>query len=238
VYSEAQLREICEAVVAENLRREEAGERPLFLLYDQVYWKLTFGDAVHHSPPALVPAVARWTILVDAISKSWAATGVRVGWCVTPPWLREKMTPLLGHMGAWAGRAEQAATADLLENPRLIDDWMEAFSDGLRDRLQTLADGIHAMKRDGLPIDCLEPQGAMYLTVRAELHGRTIDGVHIEDDDAMRQALLQHAGVGVVPFTAFGYPDGSGWFRMAVGAVTMDEVTGALERLRAFLARI
>ncbi len=61
------------------------GRRPLFLVYDQVYWMLTFHGAVHVTPVGLVPEVAPYTILLDAISKSFCATGLRVGWGVMPP---------------------------------------------------------------------------------------------------------------------------------------------------------
>jgi aspartate aminotransferase len=70
------LTEICDLVLAENARRERAGgERPLYLLYDQVYWMLTFGDERHVNPVVLRPEMSPYTILIDAISKSFAATG-------------------------------------------------------------------------------------------------------------------------------------------------------------------
>src|SRR2546428_737679 len=63
-------------------RRDRAGERPLYLLYDQFYWMLPFGSARHEIPVRALPEVARYTVLVDGISKAFAATGVRVGWCI------------------------------------------------------------------------------------------------------------------------------------------------------------
>src|SRR5256886_2173939 len=73
---------IAELVVAENRRRDKAGEKPLYLLYDQVYWMLTFGAPRHETPVRLVPESARDTVFVDGISKAFAGTGVRGGWCV------------------------------------------------------------------------------------------------------------------------------------------------------------
>jgi aspartate aminotransferase len=84
VIAENLLRDICEAIVDENERRLPLGERPLMLIYDQVYWQLTFEQYTHHTPVGLVPKMAEYTVLVDAISKSWAATGLRVGWAVAP----------------------------------------------------------------------------------------------------------------------------------------------------------
>ena len=80
-------------------------------MYDQVYWMLTFGDTRHVDPMSLRPEMAPYTIFVDGISKAFAATGVRVGWVVGPPDVIDSMNDILGHVGAWAPRAEQVATA-------------------------------------------------------------------------------------------------------------------------------
>lgn len=238
VIAEDLLRELCQAIVAENARRRGTGERPLFLLYDQVYWQLTFGSYVHHTPVGLVPEMAPYTVLVDAISKCWAATGLRVGWAVAPPWIRDKMAPLVGHMGAWAGRAEQRAVAAALAEPEQVDPFMSGFVGALQGRLRRLRDGLLAMRDEGLPVDCLDAQGAIYLSARFDLHGRSVGGRRIGSDDAARSALLQAAHTAVVPFTAFGYPENTGWVRFSVGAVSEADVDLALERIRALLRAV
>ena len=229
------LREICEAIVAENRQRLDAGRRPITLIYDQVYWQLTHGDYVHRTPVELVPEMARYTVLVDAISKSWAATGLRVGWCVAPPYVVSRMKPLVGHMGAWAARAEQLSTAELLDDDATAGAYMATFKAALHRRLAMLYQGLQQMAADGLPVDCLDPQGAIYLSARFDLHGRTVKGRTIDSDEALRSLILEEAGVAVVPFTAFGYPENSGWVRFSVGAVTEDAVASAVERLRSLL---
>src|SRR5262245_51196568 len=112
------LRGICDDVIAENEKRERDGQRPLYLLYDQVYWTLTFGDARHYTPPGLVPEMTRYTVLIDGISKAFAATGLRVGWVVGPTDIVFKMMSLMGHLGGWAPRPEQCATIELLNDPK------------------------------------------------------------------------------------------------------------------------
>ncbi|MFT4623947.1 MAG: aspartate aminotransferase [Myxococcota bacterium] len=236
VIDEDLLRPVCTAIVAENDRRAAAGERPLMLLYDQVYQQLVFDGYAHTTPVHLVPEMAKYTILVDAISKAWAATGVRLGWAVAPPWVIGRMKPLVGHMGAWAGRAEQLATADILANPALVDDYMTQFRGVLQARLRRLRDGLLAMKADGLPVDCLDAQGAIYLSARFDLDGLTVGGRTIASDEDVRSVLLHGAGVAVVPFTAFGYPEGTGWVRFSVGSVSDADVDGALARIRALLS--
>ncbi len=229
------LEEICRAIVAENEARLAAGRRPCMLLYDQVYWQLTFPGHVHHTPPSLVPEMAAYTVMIDAISKCWAATGLRLGWAVAPPPLVARMTPLIGHMGAWAPRPAQLATAQLLEDPSAVAPFMEEFRGALQRSLQQLADGLTALQEEGLPVSCFAPQGAIYLSARFDLRGRTVLNRAIDDDESLRVLLLEEAGVAVVPFSAFGYPDGSGWVRWSVGAVSSEDIAGALERLGALL---
>src|SRR5512140_1121337 len=105
------LREICDAIMAENARREGTAERPLFLMYDHIYWPLCVGETRHVTPPELVPEMAKYTLFVDGISKAFASTGLRVGWAVGPADVVSRMAAIVGHMGAWAPRAEQVATA-------------------------------------------------------------------------------------------------------------------------------
>jgi aspartate aminotransferase len=231
VMDPALLKPVCEAIVEENARREAAGERPLILIYDQVYWQIVFEGYTHQTPIHMVPEMAKYTVLVDAISKAWAGTGIRVGWAVAPPWIRDRMKALIGHMGAWAARAEQMATADLLADPDLVDPFMDGFKVELSDRLCALRDGFRAMRDRGCPVDCLDAQGAIYLSARLDLVGRTIRGREIKTDDDIRSVLLHEANVAVVPFSAFGYPDGTGWVRFSVGSVSMEDVQAALQNI-------
>lgn len=223
VIDEATLRGIAEAVVEENARR--AGQPPCMLLFDQVYWMLTFGDLAHHNPVRLVPECAPYVLHVDAISKSFAATGLRVGWVVTPPHLAPQMGALLGHIGAWAPRAEQVATAQMLSHPDRIAAFHTTMKAAVEARLQRLYDGIHDMRARGLPVDAIRPQGGIYLSFRVDLIDR------LRTNEAIGAFLVDQAGVAVVPFQAFDLDEDSGWFRISVGAVGLDELDGALERL-------
>jgi aspartate aminotransferase len=232
------LRGIVEEVVAENRRRESSGERPLFLMYDHVYWTLCFGGTAHVTPPELVAESARHTIFVDGISKAFAATGVRVGWGVGPADIIAKMSSILGHMGAWAPRAEQVGTVALLDDPRAMGAYQDGFKRGIQARLDRMHDGLAALAARGLPVECIPPMGAIYLTARFDLFGRgAAGGSPIRTNDDVRRYLLEAAGVAVVPFQAFGCPGDDGWFRLSIGAVSLDDVDEALPRLeRALLA--
>jgi aspartate aminotransferase len=228
---ESQLAEMCDLVLEENARRA-GSDRPLYLLYDQVYWMLTFG-AAHVHPIQLRPEMAPYTIYVDGISKSFAATGLRVGWGVGPTGVIQQMSDLLTHVGAWAPRPEQVATAVLLGNDAEIDSYHERMRGEVLRRLRALHEGIEALRGDGFPVAAEIPGGAIYLSARFQLHGRrTPDGATLHTDDDVRSYLLRRAGLAAVPFSAFGQPDGGGWFRLSVGAVSLADVQELMPRVR------
>lgn len=224
---------ICDAILAENRRREGSGERPLYLMYDHIYWMLCFGDARHHTPMALRPEMARYTVMIDGISKAFAATGLRVGWALGPVDVMQRMNAIVGHVGAWAPRAEQVATAALLDDPAAIRDYHRVFITAVGERLSLLHEGLQALKQAGLPVDTIPPMGAIYLTVRVHPFGkRTPAGATLTTNEEVRRYILDAAGIGVVPFQAFGFPGDEGWFRLSVGAIGKDEIEAALPRLR------
>jgi aspartate aminotransferase len=223
---------ISEAILSENEKRKKTGKRPVFLMYDQIYWMLTADGASHVTPPGIDPEMARYTIFVDGISKAFAATGVRVGWAVGPVDVIDRMSSILGHVGAWAPRAEQVATAKFLDDTESIKTYVREIKQGIVGRLNALHEGFQAFKAQGLPVDSLSPEGAIYLTVRVAPFGKkTPDGTLLSSNEDIRKLLLDRAGVGVVPFQAFGYPDDDGWFRLSVGAVSLREVQDALPRI-------
>ena len=231
---------ICDAVLEENARREREGnERPLYLIYDQVYWMLTFGDAAHVNPVSLRPDMERYTILIDAISKSFAATGLRVGWAIGPTDVIKRMSDVLGHVGAWAPRPEQTATVGLLGDDAGIDTYHSRMRVEVCRRLDALAKTLGTLREEGFPIEATTPQGAIYLSARFALAGRrTPDGEVLQSNESVRRFLLHGAGLAAVQFQAFGSPDESGWFRLSVGAVSVADIEAVLPRLRRALGTL
>ncbi len=218
---------IAHLVIEENGRRLARGERPLFLMWDQVYWMLTFGENRHYAPPQLVPESARWTIFVDGISKAFAATGLRVGWTVAPAHVTARMRDILGHVGAWAPRAEQIAVSKFLGMREEIERFHQQMIRELQLRLDLLHDGFERMRRDGLPVRAFAPQGAIYLSVQFQLGGRS--------NEDIRRLLLDKAGFAVVPFQAFGLKKEDGWFRLSAGSVSPSDIEAGLRRVRDML---
>jgi len=230
----AVLKQICEDIVAENRRREADGRKALVLLYDMVYWMLTFGETRHHHPVGLVPEIAPYVVYVDALSKNFAGTGLRVGWGIAPPYLQPKLKALIGHTGAWAPRPVQSAAAWFLGQPEEVHDYVDAFKVKLQARLDLIYSTFERMQAGGLPVEAIPPQGAIYLSIRVNLVGLSKPGGGTFDtNEAIREYLLHEARIAVVPFRAFGLEGENGWFRMSVGAVSVEALGEALGRLEA-----
>lgn len=232
------LAEICDLVLEENGRRKH-GAKPLYLMYDQIYNVLTSGVARHQDPVRLRPAMRDYTIFIDGISKSFAATGVRVGWAFGPPSVLSRMKPILSHVGAWAPHAEQVATARYLAR---TDD-VARFLDQRTKHLSGLLEGFHrgfvGLQKAGLPVDVIAPEGAIYLTVKIDPRGKkTPEGHLLATMKDVSEYLLQTAHVALVPFSAFGAPADSPWYRLSVGTATADAVEQVIASLHAALTRL
>ncbi|MBF9239003.1 aminotransferase class I/II-fold pyridoxal phosphate-dependent enzyme [Hymenobacter sp. BT683] len=238
VFTKAGLEEICDLVLAENKRRGP-NEKPLYVLYDQIYWLLTFGNTQHFDPVSLRPELRDYVIYIDGISKCFAATGVRVGYSFGPPAIIEKMKSILGHVGAWAPKAEQVATAHFLPEATAVDTFIADMKNKLQDSLQALFAGLKELQAQGYPVDAVVPAGAIYLTAKIDVLGRTApDGTLLTTTAELTSYLISEAKLALVPFSAFGTPASEPWFRASVGAETVDSIQAALPRLRAALDKL
>ena len=238
LFDPATLADICDLVLEENARRGDS-ERPLYLMYDQVYWMLTFGGTRHVDPLSLRPEIAPYLVIVDAISKAFASTGLRVGWAVAAPDVIRPMNDIIGHVGAWAPRAEQVATARFLGNTAAVDAYLEGMHRDAVRRLDAVYDGLTGLRDDGLPVDCVRPQGAIYVSARFPLHGLvTRDGRALRTDEDIRGFLLHEAGLAAVPFSAFGALGDRGWFRLSIGAVSVETIESVIPVLRHALSEL
>jgi aspartate aminotransferase len=227
----AVVREIADVVLEENASREARGERPLFVMYDHIYWMLSFG-VPHATPVGEREGMARYTIFIDGVSKAFAATGLRVGWALGPEDVIATMNTFLMHVGAWAPKPEQTAAAVMLTDAAAIAAYHATLKPALEARLFSLHAGFQRLKAEGLPVDSIEPSGAIYLSARVHPFGkRTRKGATIETNEDVRRFLLDEAAMGVVPFQAFGVPGETGWVRLSVGSVSEAQVTSGLDRL-------
>ncbi|WP_209389352.1 aminotransferase class I/II-fold pyridoxal phosphate-dependent enzyme [Chryseobacterium sp. RR2-3-20] len=230
MFTKEQLSEICELILEENKNRGE-DEKPLYLMYDQIYSNLTFG-AEHVNPVSLFPEMKEYTIYIDGISKCLAATGVRVGWGFGPSHIIDKMKALLTHVGAWAPKPEQEATAKYYQNPDEVNAFVNEFKGRLEASLKVLHKGIQDLKEKGLSVDSIQPMGALYLTIKLDYIGKTKpDGSTIETSSDLVFYLINDAGVALVPFSAFGEAKSEPWFRASVGGLDIKEIEAMLPKL-------
>lgn len=238
VFSEKNLHEICVLVLEENLRRSP-DQKPLYILYDQIYWMLTYGDTKHFDPVTLLPELRPYVIYIDGISKAFAATGVRVGWAFGPEDIISKMRSILGHVGAWSPKAEQVATANYLENQEQVNIDLSKLKDRLHKRLNLLHDGFQKLKTEGFPVDSIDPAGAIYMTVKFDLVGMSDkSGNSINTAQETTRFLLDDAGIAIVPFYAFGASRNSPWYRISVGTLVSEEIPVILETIKKSLSKL
>jgi aspartate aminotransferase len=231
-FEKNKLLEICEKVMQENKRRKGI-KKPLYILYDQIYWQLCFGETEHFDPVGLMPELRDYVIYIDGISKSFASTGVRVGWAMGPGHIMARMRAILSHIGAWAPKAEQMATAWFLQDSIGVEQYMDSFRSALSGRLSELYRGIMRLKDEGYPIDVIKPQGAIYLTVRFPWKKvNSNQSITFENQASITKYLLETCQWAMVPFYAFGSDPESDWYRISVGTVKMEEIPEMLEKLK------
>jgi len=237
-FRKAELEAICDLVLEENKRRGE-NEKKLYLMYDQMYWHLTYGDIKHYDPVNLRPAMRNYTIYIDAISKVFAATGVRVGWSMGPSTVMSKMKAILTHVGAWAPMAEQKAAAKFLYQREAIKNFLNHFKSEIEQRLREIYNGFMRLKSEGFSVDAIAPEAAIYLTIKIDLTGKTTEeGKLLADQSDVTAYLLNEASLAVVPFYAFGASRDSAWYRLSVGTCKKEEIGEMITKLGEALKRL
>ncbi|HEX4887451.1 MAG TPA: aminotransferase class I/II-fold pyridoxal phosphate-dependent enzyme [Luteibaculaceae bacterium] len=239
VFSKTDLLEICQLILAENNLRKTNGKKPIYLMYDQIYWLLTYGGTEHYDPVSLLPEMRPYTVYVDGMSKGFAATGVRVGWAFGPTKVMAKMKSILGHIGAWAPKAEQVAAGNFLADNGEVDKYLDQFKTQISKSLNAFYEGFQQLKNEGYPVDAIAPAAAIYLTIKIDLVGlKRPDGQLFENQKEVTSYLLNQAGIALVPFSAFGASAHSPWYRLSVGTATESDIRGFFTSLKDILNQL
>ncbi len=233
----AELEKICDLVIEENSKRGE-NEKKLYVMFDQMYWTLTYGSTQHYNPVGLRPAMKPYTVFVDGISKAFASTGLRIGWSCGPAEIIAKMKALLSHLGAWGPMSEQKATARFLHNTQAIQTYLTTFKAGLEERLHKIYDGLIALKQKGYKVDAVVPQAAIYLTIKLDLAGKKTTNTVLATQADVTSYILSEAKLAVVPFYAFGAPKSSPWYRLSVGTCHIADIEPMFNQLEAALEKL
>ena len=228
-FSRDELKDICDVIVEENQQRKMSGKKPLILVYDQVYSTMTAENIEHVHPVQVCPEIFDYTITLDAISKSLTGTGLRLGWMALPPALAPPVVALIGHMGAWPARPIQKAAAQLYSKPDVLEQYFLQLDEKISNRMTVLQNRLGQLSHYG--VSYVQPEGGIYLTTRFDL----FSALGVKTNEEIRQWLLESAGVAIVPFQAFGLEEDTGWFRISVGAVSVEDISAAMDRLEAAL---
>lgn len=237
IFKKQELEDICDMVIEEN-RLRGAEEKKLYVMYDQMYWVLTYGHSEHYNPVSLRPEMKDYTIFIDGISKSFAATGVRVGWALGPQHVLAKMKAINSHVGAWSPMAEQNATAKYLLQKESIDTWLKQYKKELEDRLQEIHEGFQQLKNEGFNVDSIAPQAAIYLTIQIGLAGKSAGDTLLEKQKDVTEYILNEAKLAVVPFYAFGASKNSNWYRLSVGTCKKEGIKEMFSNMKKALQKL
>lgn len=238
MFSKKDLEEICDLVIEENKSRA-ADEKPLYIMYDQIYSQLTFSGQVHYNPVSLRPELKDRVVYIDGISKCLAATGVRVGWAFGPEHVISKMKTIIGHVGAWSPKPEQVATGQFLAQTADWNDFLVGFKAKVQKSLDALYEGFMQLKSDGFAVNAIQPMGAIYLTIQIDYLGKTTPAGEVLKTSAdLVFYLINNAGAGLVPFSAFGADPGMNWFRASVGGCSLEDIENMVPRLKEALSKL
>ncbi|TDQ09678.1 pyridoxal phosphate-dependent aminotransferase [Pedobacter metabolipauper] len=237
MFTHEQLEEICDVVIAENESRG-ADEKPLYIMYDQIYSLLTFGKT-HVNPVSIRPELRDYVIYIDGISKCLAATGVRVGWGFGPEKIISKMKSLVGHVGAWAPKAEQVAVAKYFKDDTLVDSFLSSFKAQIQLSLNELYNGFQTLKEEGFNVEAVNPMGAIYLTLKIDYIGKTTpSGDLLKNSADVNFYLIKEAQTALVPFSAFGNDTAMPWFRASVGGCSLQDIKDMVPRIKTALSNL
>jgi aspartate aminotransferase len=220
VYDEKTLRALADLAVKHDL----------WLLTDDIYRSLIYGDAKFVQPASFGPDVKKRTIIADGVSKTFAMTGWRVGFAMAPPPVIEAMDTLQGQSTTNAAAVSQAAALAAIEGSMDEPEKMRQAFDSRRKYMVQALRAIPGVK-------CVEPKGAFYAfpDLSAFNGKKTPSGKMIDGDPSLCDYLIEEAKVAVVPGSAFYAP---GFVRLSYatsqaniekGVARMGEALGKLK---------
>jgi aspartate aminotransferase len=203
-----------------------AAEHGIWVITDEIYEHLVYGEATMASLPVVAPEAADRTIVVNGVAKTYAMTGWRVGWAIAPAEIAKGMGKLQSQMTSNVANVAQAAAIEALTgDQQAVADMREAF-----DRRRRLAvERLTAIQG----VEVVEPEGAFYVFPSFEgVLGRELGGRKVDTTLELADVLLDEAKVAVVPGEAFGLP---GYARLSY-ALGDDDLAEGIDRIAKFLA--
>ncbi|MFN3218851.1 MAG: pyridoxal phosphate-dependent aminotransferase [Acidimicrobiales bacterium] len=204
-----------------------AAEHGIWILADEIYEHLVYGDAEHHSMATLVPEIADRCVILNGVAKTYAMTGWRVGWLIAPLDVAKAASTLQSHQTSNVANVAQKAALAAVSGP--LDAVVEMRTAFDR-RRRTMVELLGAI--DG--VECLEPEGAFYAFPSFEgVLGREIGGRIPTTTLELADILLEEAKVAIVPGEAFGAP---GYARLSF-ALGDDDLAEGIGRIADILSK-
>lgn len=215
VYSEKELREIAEFAVKNDL----------FIISDEIYEKLIYGDEKHISIASFNKEIYDRTIIINGVSKSYSMTGWRIGYSAAPEAISKIMSNIQSHASSNPNSiAQKAALAAISGDDKCIEDMKVEFNR----RREYMFGRITKMPY----IKAIKPQGAFYVFVDLdEVIGKKYKDEVIENASIFAKLLLDNEKVAAVPCTDFGFDT---HFRLSY-AISMENIEKGLDRIEEFL---
>jgi aspartate/methionine/tyrosine aminotransferase len=201
-----------------------AAEHDLWVVTDDIYELLVYGDAEFSSIVGLVPELADRSVVINGVSKTYAMTGWRVGWMVGPPDLIAAAVNLQSHTTSNVDNVAQAAAVAALQGDLQSAEEMRLAFDRRRRRMVELLRALPG-------VTCAEPLGAFYAFPNmTQLLGRDIGGRRPQTTAELAVTILDEARVAIVPGEAFGTP---GYARLsyALGDADLEEGLNRIAKL-------
>ena len=203
-----------------------AVEHGIWVVTDEIYEHLTFGDHEFASMPARVPALADRCVVLNGVAKTYAMTGWRVGWMIGPEDVISAATNLQSHSTSNVANVSQRAALAAVSGDLSAVTMM-------RDAFERRGKTMHAMLSAIPGVVCVEPQGAFYCFPSFEgVLGRELGGCLVTSTVELAEVLLDVAKVAIVPGEAFGAP---GYARLSF-ALGDEDLEVGVQRIADFLA--
>lgn len=215
LYSKEELQALAEVCV----------RRDLYVLADEVYYRLVYDNKPFTSFAALGPETRERTILINGVSKSYAMTGWRIGFSASPLSLAKVMSNCLSHSTSAPATMAQYAAIEALSGPQ---DEVEAMRQVFEHRRDEIVRRINAIEG----VSCIKPDGAFYVMLNiTRLKGKKLGGRVIRDADDFALAFLETSEVATVSCVGFGAPD----FVRFSYAASLETIQKGMDRLEAFV---
>ncbi|PRR83098.1 pyridoxal phosphate-dependent aminotransferase [Clostridium luticellarii] len=218
IYSEEELKQIADF----------AREKDISILSDEIYEKLIYGNRRHVSIAGISQDAYSRTIVINGVSKTYAMTGWRIGYCAADKDIIKLMSNVQSHTtGNPNSIAQYAALAALNGENSQIENMMDEF----KKRREYMIEKIDSI--EGL--SCLKPEGAFYVMLNiSKTFGKTIDGHSIGNSLEFSSLLLEKEKVAVVPGLGFGI---DGYVRLSY-ATSMENIKRGLDRIGQFVSKL